>query len=47
MDTTETNHTFLLSYCILGKRIEELYFTKTAAIERMCRLGKGCVRIVS
>ena len=47
MSNAITDNTFVLSYCILGKRVEELYFTKAAAIERMCQLGKGCIKIVS
>ena len=47
MDNATTENTFVLSYCILAKRVEELYYTKAAAIERMCQLGKGCIKILS
>ena len=47
MDNAINDNTYILSYSILDKRVEELYFTKAAAIERMCQLGKGCVKILS
>ena len=47
MSNTISNNTYILSYCILDKRVEELYFTQAAAIERMCQLGKGCIKILS
>ena len=47
MDNAVTDNTYILSYSILAKRVDELYFTKAAAIERMCQLGCGCVQVVS